>query len=194
MIPSGGVKWDADFEFKKLQTGFGKPTPPLWIVANPYEIKMKSWWNGAEFSDFEQPVTMIVRYDPTALGLIPENSLRLNYYDTSRGLWRPISSVLIKDRNEVAAVIDHIHGKYSLVGGYGYQGQPTYIDQTVTAEASSEEVGLEEELLPKKEIREEVKHPTATEKPQPKVEQPTPSPKKKSFFGRMLDTVVGIFR
>jgi hypothetical protein len=192
MIPSGAVMWDADFEFNKMQTGFEKPTPPLWIVGNPYDIKMKSWWNDAEFSVFNQPVTMIVRYDPTALGLIPENSLRLNYYDTTYERWRPINSVLIKDRHEVAAVIDHIHGRYALVGGYGYQGQPNYIEQTVTAESNSEEVGLEETVVPKKEIKEEVKHPTATKKVDKKVD--SPQPVKKSFFGRLIDRVVGIFK
>ncbi len=193
MIPSGAVMWDADFEFNKLQTGFEKPTAPLWIVGSPYDIKMKSWWNGAEFSVFNQPITMIVRYDPTALGLIPENSLRLNYYDTTYERWRPVNSVLIKDRHEVAAVVDHIHGRYALVGGFGYQGQPSYIDQTVTVESDSSEVGLTEEVVPKKEITEEVKHPTATKMVE-KPEAVTAPVKKKSFFGRLIDAVVGVFK
>ncbi len=189
MIPSGALKWDGDFEINKLESGFNKPRPPLWIASGPYKVVMKSWWNGAEFSDFKKPVILIVRYDPTALGEIPESSLRLNYYDSVKGYWRPISSLLIKDRHEVAAVIDQIHGTYALIGGFGYQGAPAYTGTTVTAEAGSEEIGITEELLPTEEIKEETKHPTAVSEP---VEQ-EPAPKE-SWLRRLLKKIFPFLR
>jgi hypothetical protein len=154
MIPSGALKWDADFEMSKLKSGFQKPTPPLWIASGPYKVVMKSWWNGAKFNQLNQPITLIIRYDPYALGLIPEESLRLNYYDEARKRWRPISSLLITDRHEVAAVVDRIHGIYALVGGYGYQGSPSYVEKTVTATSDSKDIGLTEKVLPKEKVKE----------------------------------------
>jgi len=189
MIPAGGVKWDANFDIAKIDSGFNKPRPPLWIASGPYRTTMRSWWNGAQFSDFEKPVTLIVRYDPTALGEIPERSLRLNYYDQEQGVWRPISSLLIRDRHEVAAVINRVEGIYALIGGFGYQGAPLFTNQTVTAEADSDEVGLSEEVLPRKEVKEEVRHPSAS--------APAPAPEqaaKKSWFRRLWEKIVSIFR
>ena len=192
MIPAMAVKWDANFEIDRLTAGFIKPKPPLWVASGPYRIKMKSWWNGAEFTDFQNSVTLIVRYDPYALGEIPEKSLRLNYYDEVKGRWRPINSVLIADRHEVAAVIDEIHGTYALIGGFGWQGVSQYVEKTVTAEAKSEEIGLTEEVLPRKEVKTEIVHPSV--KPEePKTE--SQQTKQRGFFGRLLDKVVSlIFR
>jgi len=189
MIPAMAVKWDANFEIDRLTAGFIKPKPPLWVASGPYRIKMKSWWNGAEFTDFQNSVTLIVRYDPYALGEIPEKSLRLNYYDEVKGRWRPINSVLIADRHEVAAVIDEIHGTYALIGGFGWQGVSQYVEKTVTAEAKSEEIGLTEEVLPRKEVKTEIVHPSV--KPEePKTE--SQQTKQRGFFGRLLDKVVSL--
>jgi len=190
MIPSGALEWDADFEIGKLDGGFKKPRPPLWIASGPYKTTMKSWFNGAKFSNFKKPVTLIIRYDPTALGDIPESSLRLNYYDEAKNQWRPINSLLIKDRHEVAAVIDELRGTYALVGGFGYQGAPAYTGETVTAEAESEEIGLTEELLPEKKVEKEVKHPSAVPKPK----APTPAPKKEGWFKRLIKKVFSFLR
>jgi len=188
MIPSGALKWDADFGITKLEDGFKKPTPPLWIAGGPYQTKMKSWWNGAEFTDLNKPITLIVRYDPTALGEIPENSLRLNYYDQVQKRWRPISSLLITDRHEVAAVVEKIHGTYALIGGFGYRGVPQYAEHTVTAESESQEIGVTEELLPKGDLSEEIKHPTAYEQ-KPPAAAPVVE-EKKSWFRRLIEKVI----
>lgn len=182
MIPGGALKWDAKFEITKTDSGFEKPRPPLWIATGPFKTVMKAWWNDAKFSDFEESITLILRYNPLALGGIPEKSLRLNYYDEAKNRWRPLDSLLIPDRHEVVAIIDKIHGTYALIGGYGWQGVPTFLDQTVTAVAQSEEVGLDEELLPKREVREEIQPPVETK-------APAPPPKKESFFRRLVNFV-----
>jgi len=186
MIPAGALTWDADFEMSQLEEGFEKPKPPLWIAGGPYRIKMKAWWNGAEFTQLEEPITLIIRYDPLALGEIPEESLRLNYYDAARKRWRPINSLLITDRHEVAAVIEEIQGTYALIGGFGYQGGALYSEQTVTATAKSEEIGLTEEVLPKEEVKEEIK-PTPAKKVAE--ETTTTAPRRESWFRRLLKKI-----
>ena len=200
MIPAGALEWDADFEMTQLREGFEKPKPPLWIASGPYQVTMKAWWNGAKFSHFRKPVTLIIRYDPTALGNIPEESLRLNYYDPAKKRWRPLNSLLITDRHEVAAVVSQVHGLYALIGGFGYQGAPQYLEETVTATARSEEIGLKEDLLPKREVREELSkssedQPVIRSSPSPEPEPSVAAVKpKESWFKRLLKKIFPFLR
>ncbi|MFH1601756.1 MAG: carboxypeptidase regulatory-like domain-containing protein [Candidatus Shapirobacteria bacterium] len=185
MIPARALEWDADFEISMQEYDFVYPKFPLWIATGPFKIKMKSWWNSAEFGEFLEPVTLVIRYDPNSLGAIPEKSLRLNYYDFASSHWRPINSLLISDRNEVAAVINDLKGTYALIGGFGYQGSYSYTEQTVTAESSSEEIGLSEEILPQKEIISEQKHPSA---------MPEPAPVKESWFKQLINKIFSFIK
>ena len=120
------------------------------------------------------------------MGQIPEKSLRLNYYDEIYKRWRPINSLLITDRHEVAAVVSKLHKTYALIGGYGYQGSYAYTGQTVTATSDSEEIGIQEKTVPKEEVKKEIKHPT-TQEPEP------PPEEKISFWKKIVNTVKSFF-
>jgi len=189
MIPQGALQWDTDFSMSKLGSeNYTAPKPPLWIASGPYRTIMKTWWNSVEYQDFEDEITLIFRYDPTALGQIPEKSLRLNYYDEVSKRWRPISSLLITDRHEVAAVVSKLHRTYALIGGYGYQGSYAYTGQTVTADSNSEEIGIQEKTVPKEEVKKEIKHPTVQKT------EPQPAPQEKlSFWQKIVKTVKSFF-
>jgi len=187
LISAGTLKWDADFEVNKIDSGFKKPIPPLWIAGGPYKVVMKSWWNGAKFNDLNKPTTLILRYDPTALGNIPAKSLRINYYNEAKGKWQPLNSVLITDRNEVATVINKVHGIYVLIGGFGYQGVAEYSGKTVTAEAQSKEVGLKDSTV--------VDDNQIKAEPTPSVKQSSParSEKQESGIRRFLRKILPFF-
>jgi len=189
ILSPNSLQWDANLSMNKISSGFENPTPPLWIASGPYNVSMKAWWNQAKFSQLKNPATLIIRYDPTALGEIPEKSLRLNYYDETAKRWRPLSSVLMPDRNEVAAVINKIHGTYALIGGFGYQSSVDYAEHTVTIESNSNDIGLSEELLPSKQINKQDKHPTAnTQADTPALVKP------KSWFRRLIEKIISWFQ
>lgn len=186
MIPPGAVEWDAMIDVVKMNEGeFSKPTPPLWVAAGPFKTTMKTWWNDVVFNDFLKPVSLILRYDPASLGDVPEKSLRINYWDQTCNRWRPLSSVLMLDRHEVAAVINNLESQYALIGGFGYQGAAQYADSTTTVESSGEEVGIDQELMPKKEVSDSGESGSLV--PQSQTQE------KVSLFGRILNWIKGIF-
>ncbi|MBU1129931.1 hypothetical protein KKE45_01265, partial [Patescibacteria group bacterium] len=203
MLPANSLKWDANFDIKHLSNdqfttnNISSPTPPLWIASGPYKITMKAWWNNVVFTDFEQPVTLIFRYDPTALGEIPENSLRLNYFDQSRQRWQPLNSLLVTDRHEIAVVTEKIHGTYAIIGGFGNQYFVTdsSISQTVTAQSTASDIGLTEKILESSPTPEEKTESTTTTQDTTSrhSELVSESLQKKSWFGKLIDWVKKIF-
>ncbi len=198
VIPAGAVKWDADFEINKIETGFVKPLPPVWIGSGPFKVKMKSWFNNAQFWAFKKPVVLILRYDPLALGGIPESSLRMNYYDENKKIWVPMDSFLIKDRNEVAVVVNKLHDKYALLGGYGYYWQKDPYTQenkiTEQMQVTSEDVGMDEEKMPKREINENQKQDDFQSEIDKNINIPSENGQtQKGLLGRIWNGIKNIF-
>ncbi len=192
MFGVGALDYDADLDVQPVDVGYRLPTPPLWIGSGPYKIRLIARYNGQDFHTLADPITLILRYDPTALGGIPEKSLRINYYDTADKRWYPLNSLLITDRHEVATVLPKIHGIYVLIGGFGYQGVPYSSNSTVTAVSSSSDLGIDTAILPSPSPS-EIDSPTVVEKI---VTTPAPvavQAPKTNLFGRLLNFVKGIF-
>ncbi len=197
MIGQGALPYDADVDIYKMSEGFQKPTPPLWIGSGPYRLRLIARYNSQDFHTFNQPLTLILRYDPWEIGDIPPKSLRVNYYDTAKKRWYPLNSVLIPDRHQVATVLDKVHGIYALIGGFGYQGAPYSVDNTVTAVSSSQDLGIDDSIMPPPQqtptskdtipTQENVAPPSASTDSVP---APTPKP---NLFTRIINFVKSIF-
>ncbi len=215
MISANALKWDADIQAKKLDksssfideafenghltVGYNNPRPPLWIATGPFDIKMTSWFNGAIFSELNEPSTLIIKYDPSALGLIPENSLKLNKYNEASKRWVALPSLLITERNEVAIVLNEIGGKYALIGGFGYQwssleqygssGLQSTTEETDTVSSLDNSDSNNDSSDDNEQLEQTSQDSLDTSQEQQ--EQPTEE-SEKNWLGRILDRVKGV--
>jgi hypothetical protein len=84
-VPPGAVEGELTLIYKPTPEASGFK-PPYYPASNNFEILAFDANSGTP--DFNQPMTFAVKYDDSDVGLLPEESLALHYYDMNTNQWR----------------------------------------------------------------------------------------------------------
>jgi hypothetical protein len=108
-LPAGSVPGLANYDVTVEKVASGTPAVPggLSLLGTSYEFNCYDN-NGNPVTTFNQPVTITIDYDPTALNGMSEDSLIIYYYDTADSTWKAVTpSVVDKINHTLTITVSH---------------------------------------------------------------------------------------
>lgn len=107
LVPNGAINQDYNILVEKVASGTPGAPGGLSLLGNSYEFECFDA-SGNPITTFDQPVTIVISYDPAKLNGMSEDSLVIYYYDTTDSTWKAVvPSVVDKVKHTVTITVSH---------------------------------------------------------------------------------------